>query len=160
MSNPEFPSFDVLFSQKQPFVGFGPLEEDSPRVELLFGEVVRQAQTRVSQEFDVDEFDGEKLTTALDDVVAEMWTEGWDPQLGDVNLFARDFGALTMDALLRETSGHAIFRSSTDLSNASVYWPQSLIEAFPFHKAQKCLMTRDGESFSQFFRGVVQFVAK
>ena len=112
MLNPEVSLFDVLYSQSDPFNGFGPIAKDSSRIENLFGEVVSQAQTRVLQIFKISEVDGEKLITELDDVIAEMWREDWDPQSGDANLFARDFGALMMDALLRETCGLAVFRSS------------------------------------------------
>ena len=154
MLNRNLPPFDVLFSQKRPFDGFGPLEEDTQRVRELFDEVVCQAQTRVRELFEISDVDGEKLVAELDEMVAEMWREDWDPQSGDVNLFARDLGALLMDALLRETSGQAVFRSNSDLTNASVYWPPKMIEAFPFHKAFKCLINREGESLLQFFRGV------
>ena len=147
-----------MCSQKNPFDGFGPLEEDSEEVEELFGEVVRQAHARVAEIFEITEVDGEKLAAALDDVVAEMWMDGWNPESGDVNLFVRDFGALLMDALLREMRGHAVFRSRLDLSYASVFWPQEMIEAFPFHKAVKSLTRREGESFLQFIRGVRQRV--
>lgn len=160
MLDHDIPPFDLLRSQKDPYDGFGPLELDPEQTVRRFHEVVRQAQARVAEIFKINETDGETLVSALDYVVAQMWKEGWDLRSGDINLFTRDFGALLMDVLLGESSGHSIFRSTSDLSSASVYWPHSRLEAFPFHKAFKCLTSEDGESLSQFLRGIRQLLAE
>jgi len=50
--------------------------------------------------------------------------------------------------------GRLIFRSSEDVVDVhnSIFWPG--VEAFPFHKAFKCLTEIDGESMAYFVRGV------
>jgi hypothetical protein len=57
----------------------------------------------------------------------------------------------TLDLL----GGRLIFRSPEDDDvsvHNSILWPG--VEAFPFHKAFKCMTESDGESMAYFVRGV------
>jgi hypothetical protein len=74
--------------------------------------------------------------------------------VGDLNLFTRDFGLLLLEATLDLLGGRPIFRSpGQDIYvHNSIFWPG--VEAFPFHKAFKCLTEADGESMAYFVRGV------
>ena len=90
----------------------------------------------------------------LDDIIGKMWETGWDPRVGDLNLFTRDFGLLLIEATLDLLGGRPIFRSpGQDIYvHNSIFWPG--VEAFPFHKAFTCLTQTDGESMAYFVRGV------
>lgn len=154
MSNLEIPPFDVLTSQERPFPGFGPTGGSSQDVGGSFAEVVRQAQGRISDVFNISTERGRSLVATLDPVIRDMWSQGWNPEVGDLNLFTRDFGALLMDSLIHELDGRPVFRSNRDLSHASVFWMNAKVEAFPFHKTVKCLTTIHGESLLQFYDGI------
>jgi hypothetical protein len=90
----------------------------------------------------------------LDGIIERMWETGWDPRVGDLNLFTRTFGLLLIEATLDLLGGRPIFRSPGDdiYVHNSIFWPG--VEAFPFHKAFKCLTESDGESMAYFVRGV------
>jgi hypothetical protein len=81
----------------------------------------------------------------------KMWATGWDPGVGDLNLFTRDFGLLLLEATLDLLGGRPVFRSPARIYTSTM-WPG--VEAFPFHKAFKCLTETDGESMTYFVRGV------
>lgn len=109
---------------------------------------------------DIRETFGVKLESSsstlgeLDDIVEEMWKTGWDPREGDLNLFTRVFGLLLFEATLDLLEGRPIFRSPNGevYVHNSIYWPG--VEAFPFHKAFKCLTEHEGETMAYFARGV------
>ena len=86
----------------------------------------------------------------MDQIISEMWDSGWNPETGNINLFARDFGVVLVDAILKSLGGKPIFRSEKDMSHLSIFWANSKLEAFPFHKVLKCLFNRQGESASSF----------
>jgi hypothetical protein len=90
----------------------------------------------------------------LDKIMEKMWATGWDPRVGDLNLFTRDFGLLLLEATLDLLGGRPVFRSPGEdiYVHNSIFWPG--VEAFPFHKAFKCLTETDGESMAYFVRGV------
>ena len=77
-----------------------------------------------------------------------------DPHVGNLNLFTRDFGLLLTEATLDLLGGRLVFRLPGDeiYVHNSIFWPG--VEAFPFHKAFKCLTESDGESMAYFVRGV------
>ena len=93
---------------------------------------------------------------SLEKLVGQMWDEGWDPEHGDINLFARDFGSLFFVGIHTILKGAQVFRSETDLSHASLFWAHRKAEAFPFHRIYKRLYAKDGESLPYFFDGVKQ----
>jgi hypothetical protein len=47
-----------------------------------------------------------------------------------------------------------IFRSATNLLHCSIVWGDQRVEAFPFHKALKCLTHSEGETMTYFVRGL------
>lgn len=155
-SKNDVPEFDMLASQSRPFEGFGEPAICSSSFKSVIDEVIDQSRSRVSEFFGLDATEGEDVAIALDQIVADMWREGWDPSVGDLNLFARDLGAVFLYALTREFGGDLVLRSTSDLSHASVFLRRKKIEVFPFHKAFKCLVRRDGESFAQVVRGIRQ----
>ena len=61
-----------------------------------------------------------------------------------------------MAAIQDVTGGQAIFRSRTDLSHASLWWPEKRVEVFPFHKMYRRLVDRDGESLVFFVKALVK----
>lgn len=91
----------------------------------------------------------------LDDILEEMWKTWWDPRVGDLNLFTFDFGLMLFEATLSLLGGKPVLRSPGSDNvyvHTSIVWPG--VEAFPFHKAFKCLTLEDGESMTYFVRGL------
>jgi hypothetical protein len=68
---------------------------------------------------------------------------------GEVNC-----GVSEVEATLQLLGGRLVFRSLGDdiYVHNSIFWPG--VEAFPSHKAFKCLTESDGESMAYFVRGV------
>lgn len=85
-----------------------------------------------------------------------MWADAWSPDSGDSNLFTAHFGALLSDALITVPGAVPVFRSAEALDHFSVWLPGQLFEFFPFHKTQKMLLHRDGESLVQLYDDVVR----
>lgn len=152
----EIPPFDTLTGGAGPYLGFGePLNSDDT-ASARFAEVLLQAKTRVEDVFQqpLGSANPSEVVEFIDKLVARMWSEGWSPRQGDVNLFVRDFGVLASDALRRGFGGRLVLRSPTDLSHASIWWHSARLEAFPFHKMLKCLSRAEGDSLAAFFRGI------
>jgi hypothetical protein len=140
----EVPPFDVLAGARLPYGGFGPILRDH-QIEERLVVVEAEASRRISDVFGMDVSMGPDRVASLDKVIQQMWRTGWNPERGDVNLFARDFGSVLFLTLHRELNGELLFRSVTDLSHASVWWSSAAIEAFPFHKTYKALLESHGE---------------
>lgn len=150
--------FDLLTGQKESYPGFGnPLPESSAR-SSRFNTLVDAAVTRVQEGFSVNLADDSVITTKLDSIISEMWSEDWNPEPGNVNLFSTDFGLILTRTLQRLAGGTLVFRSETDLNHTSIYWPTLGIEAFPFHKVYKRLNAKEGESLDTFVGGVIRLV--
>jgi hypothetical protein len=154
---PDFPAFDMLVGKATaaPYRGFGDVIPDPREIErelhIETDEVLR----------DVRESFGARLSCSsttpheLDRIVERMWQTGWDPHVGNLNLFTRSFGLLLIKATLDLLGGTLVFREpgkDNVYVHTSICWPG--VEAFPFHKAIKCLTEIDGESMSYFVRGV------
>lgn len=156
----EIPLFDVLRGEPSPYRGFGAPFPQSGEVAGYFQDVLHQARERIADGFGVSLGGSpEEIASALEDLVAAMWAEGWSPDAGDVNLFARDIGVLLTNAVRAGLGGVLLLRSLSDLSHASLWWSQSRIEAFPFHKAYKRLLRRDGESLTFFLSALGKMLA-
>ncbi len=153
MSSHEVPAFDALAGARSPFEGFGPVMRGRELEENL-EEVVTQASRRISDVFGINVGADRAGVASLDNVIQQLWQTGWDPDRGDVNLFARDLGSILALALSRRLHGDLVFRSSTDLSHPSVWWPSAGIEAFPFHKTWKALLQGQEESLSTYYDGL------
>jgi hypothetical protein len=150
-SSHEIPLFDVLTNRSSPYSGFGEILQNSAQLENELHEAAATARHQVQDTFDT------KLRTSqetpkeeLDAIVRTMWNTGWDPEVGNLNLFTRDFGLIMIEAVLHLVGGKLIFRSARNANHCSVYWDTAAIEAFPFHKAAKCLLNQDGESMAYF----------
>jgi hypothetical protein len=50
----------------------------------------------------------------LDGLIEKMWRTGWDPRVGNLNLFTRTFGLLLFEATLDVLGGEPIFRAPGD----------------------------------------------
>lgn len=152
---PEFPALD-MFSGKAttPYRGFGDVIQNTRKLELKLHADAAQVRIGVRKTFHVKLESSTSIPKELDDIIERMWETGWDPRVGDLNLFTRDFGLLLLEATLDLLGGRPIFRSpGQDIYvHNSIFWPG--VEAFPFHKAFKCLTQTDGESMAYFVRGV------
>ena len=155
MSLLEVPPFESLTQGTSPYSGFGPLVSDTETTQN-FSRVVTEASARINQMFGVSlDFDRTGIV-AVEKLVSRMWGEGWNPEKADVNLFVRDFGSVFMSIIQAVTGREEVFRSQTDLSHASLWWPTKRLEVFPFHKMHRRLTTREGESLLFFFDGLVK----
>jgi hypothetical protein len=83
-----------------------------------------------------------------------MWNDGWSPEKGNINLFATDFGLVFVDAIHAVMGGELVFRSDSDITHLSMWYPTFKIEAFPFHHVCKCLLESDGSSLGYFFHAL------
>jgi hypothetical protein len=154
----DLPSFDVLTGAAEPFDG-GDVSV-TPQILPRFEEVVSQAAARVVDIFAVDvpaNLDG---AAELERIVIEMWDDGWNPDEGEVSLFVRDFGALLVRSILGELNGVPVFRSPTDLSHMSVWWPDLKVETFPFHRMYKRMTHADGESITYYISSLNRLVKR
>jgi hypothetical protein len=146
----EVPPFESLTQGTSPYAGFGPLV---PKTEVIenFSQVVKVASARISEMFRVKPSADRAGVVALEELAARIWSEGWDPQTTDVNLFVRDLGSVFMAALQAMTAAEPVFRSKTDLSHASLWWPKQRLEVFPLHKMYRRLTDQDGGGSLVFF---------
>jgi hypothetical protein len=148
VSSPDLPLFDILANGARPFEGFGKVLPDAEAGER-FAAMLEVATRRVQEVFGLPE--ARQLdVAALEAIARDMWLQGWEPGNGNVNLFTTDLGSLLTRALVAAFGGEVTFRSTSDLSHASVWWPQTRVEAFPFHKMYKRLTAERGESLVDF----------
>jgi hypothetical protein len=153
---PDFPAID-MFSGKAatPYRGFGGIVQNSSELERRLHTDAAHVRKDVQRTFRVKLESSSSIPIELDDIVERMWKTGWDPRVGNLNLFTRDLGLLLIEAMQDLLGGRLIFRSPGDEDayvHNSIFWPG--VEAFPFHKAFKCLTETDGESMAYFVRGV------
>jgi hypothetical protein len=141
----DVPPFESLTQDTAPYSGFGPLVAAAD-VSEGFSNVVEEATRRITETFGVTPQPDRTGVAVLEELVSRMWREGWDPATSDVNLFVRDFGSVFMSALLAMAGGEPVFRSTTDLSHASLWWHRHRLEIFPFHKMYRRLTDQTGES--------------
>jgi hypothetical protein len=146
--------FDMLTGPGTPMTEFGDLEQDFVDLESLLIERAEKERQSVRSTFGVKMESSSSIPWELDDIVLEMWETGWDPRVGNLNYFTASFGLILIDATLELLGGRPIFRPPVDNTDfhTSIFWPT--VEAFPFHKAFKCLTLSDGEMMSQFVCGV------
>lgn len=159
MSNLEIPPFDLLKGQNAPFEGFGDiLPKSLSNNNLLIG-LISQATIRIEEDFEIGQGDAIKFVAELENIIDEMWQDGWDPQKGDVNLFTTDFGLILTKTIIDLYGGEFIFRSKTNLNHFSIWWVEKGIEVFPFHKMYKRLIYLSGENLSSFIQGLQEVLA-
>jgi hypothetical protein len=154
VSNLKVPAFDMLSGQLNPYTGFGdPLLGLDERLRK-FRTLTAEAQRRVEAVFSQSANNPGSVSFKLDKIIDKMWSTGWRPNGGSLNLFATDFGLLLTVALNAVYGGELVFRSETDISHVSIWWSGSKIEAFPFHHVLKCLLDKDSDSISSFEHGL------
>lgn len=153
------PPFDSVRGQSAPFDGFGRALPDSFELENCFQMESEGAKHRLEMGFQIKLERAREIPDQLDKITATMWNSGWDPQGGNVNLFTRDFGFVLTKSILVLLGGVLIFRSTEDVSHLSILWASSKFEAFPFHKVQKCLHRRTGETMASFMDGIAKQVS-
>ena len=152
---PDFPAFDMFSGNAAPYHGFGGVIQDLSELERQLHIEAAQTRKEVQKTFRSRFEPSESVPKELDDIIGKMWETGWDPRVGNLNLFTRTFGLLLFEATLDVLGGKPIFRAPGDdgvYVHNSIFWPG--VEAFPFHKAFKCLTESDGESMAYFVRGV------
>jgi hypothetical protein len=124
-----------------------------------FSRVVSEASARAEEMVGLAPSRNRAGIAALEELVSRIWSEGWDPQTADVNLFVRDLGSIFMLITQEIAGGETVFRSRTDVSHASLWWPIERLEVFPFHKMYRRLVERDGESVVFFVDGLTKRLA-
>lgn len=154
MSFRNVPLFDILADQQSIYPGFGPVLPHSQARLDRFIKLADQATERIQSEFLAEKPQKDVGIETLDGIIEQMWSEDWDPQSGDINLFSTDFGLVLTRIIQALVGGRLVFRSETDLNHVSLYWPDRQIEVFPFHKIYKCLANRTGESLKMFVEAI------
>ena len=154
MSSHEIQDFDLLVGRSAPFHGFGEVVRDPRRIEVEFLKNVDQVRRQIRDTFGVRLEESSSIPEELDGIIRELWQTGWDPRVGNLQLFTRDFGLLLTEATLDLLKGTLIPRSASNLIHWSIFWGTERVEAFPFHKALKCLTHLDGETMTYFVRGL------
>lgn len=137
-----------------PYRGFGDVVRESSDLESQLHAGAAQVRKDVRKTFGAKLESSTSIPKELDDTIEKMWETGWDPRVGNLGLFNATFGLLLIEATHDLLGGRLIFRSpgdDVDIHN-SIFWPG--VEAFPFHKAFKCLTESDGESMACFVPGV------
>ena len=158
---PDFPALDMFVGFPQPYAGFGGVIEHPGNLLKELRANAAQVREDIRRTFHVTLEDPVSTTQQLDRIIAEMWETGWDPQINNLNLFNREFGLLLFDATLDLLGGTPIFRNPGGdqvYVHNSIFWPG--VEAFPFHKAFKCMTHSDGESMAHFIRGVANVLVE
>jgi hypothetical protein len=155
----DVPPFDVLTSQSIPYTAFGKPEVVDLKQSNSYLRTVNIATKRLNDAFGIQCANNLATIVAIEEAIAQMWDSGWNPQEGEVNLFTTDFGCVVTEALRESLTGVLVLRSMTDLSHASVWWPEEKVEAFPFHATYKRLTSKDGESIAYFAASIRSLLA-
>ena len=144
--------FDLLKDNNTPTSVFGEtfIEQKEEKKNLQL--IIEEAERRFTEMFLGNK--KEITISFLEQTIQRMWNEGWNPQKGNINLFATDFGAILTSMLLKKLKGKLVFRSKTDLNNLSIWWEKNKIEVFPFHKMLKRLSSQEGDDIEYFFNQI------
>jgi hypothetical protein len=154
LSSHEVLDFDLLVGRATPFLGFGEVIEDTKEIEKELHKDADQVRRQIRVTFGAKLENASATPQELDEITKELWETGWDPQVGNLQLFTRDFGLLLAEATLELLGGNLISRSTSNLIHWSILWADQRVEAFPFHKTLKCLTRLDGETMAYFVRGL------
>jgi hypothetical protein len=150
--------FDLLQNGDNPTSIYGGILIENSESLSILNNMVKETEKRFSEMFLVKKQD--ITIKILEQTINDMWNEGWNPEKGDVNLFTTDFGIILTNIIMKKLNGKIIFRSTTDLSDLSIWWKDIKMEVFPFHKLFKRLSFRDGEDLEYFFSQVSKFLNK
>jgi hypothetical protein len=136
---PDFPAFDMFCGKVAPYHGFGGVIHDAGEFERQLHAEAAQVRMDVQKTFRAKLNSYASIPKELDGLIEKMW----------------EIGLLLFEATLDVLGGKPIFRppgKGNVYVHNSIFWPG--VEAFPFHKAFKCLTESDGESMAYFVRGV------
>lgn len=147
--------FDALTGAAGPAAALGPRVE-GPQVEARFAAVVAQAEASLRSFFGVTLQSPSARAAQLDELIRGLWDAQWDPKSANADLFTLHFGAILMDAALKQGGCHAVFRSDRDLTHASLWFGTLRVELFPFHKAYKAITRGPSERLGEFQQMVGQ----
>jgi hypothetical protein len=157
LSNREIMDFDLLTGKKAPFLGFGETIQDSREIEAERHKATDHARQQIRNVFGAKLESPTMTPKELDDIVQELWETGWNPEADNIELFTRDLGLLLTEATLELAGGKLTFRSpDNEAFHWSIFFPDQEVEAFPFHKAYKCLIRTHGETMTFFVIGLGQ----
>jgi hypothetical protein len=148
--------FDLLVGPKAPFLGFGEIIQNSRGLEDELHKAAAQVREQIRNVFGAKLDSPSMAPKELDDIIQELWETGWDPEADNVELFTRDLGLLITEVTLELLGGELTFRSTDNFIHCSIFWSDQGVEAFPFHKALKCLRHSHGETMTFFVVGLGQ----
>jgi hypothetical protein len=154
LSNREIMDFDLLTGNMTPFRGFGEMIQDSMEIEAERHKATDHAREQIRKVFGAKLESPTTIPKELDDIVQELWETGWNPEADNIELFTRDLGLLLTEATLELLGGSLRFRSDQNAFHWSIFWADQRVEAFPLHKAYKCLIRPDGETMTYFVIGL------
>jgi hypothetical protein len=152
----EIVDFDLLVGKTEPFLGFGEVSQNSSEIERELHKAADQARQQLRRIFGAKLDNASTTPKELDDIIQELWQTGWNPETGNLELFIRDLGLVLTEATLDLLEGKLIFRSTGNVIHCSIFWAEQGVEAFPFHKALKCLTHMHGETMTFFVIGLGQ----
>ena len=106
---PDFPAFDILSGKATtPYHGFGGVVQDSSELERQLHVDAARVREEIRKTFRVRLESSTSIPKELDDIIERMWETGWDPRVGDLNLFTHDFGLLLIVATLDLLGGRPV----------------------------------------------------
>jgi hypothetical protein len=89
----------------------------------------------------------------LDRLAAQLWPEPMEEEEA-LDAIVANWGAYLGQAIIENLGGEWTFRQ--DLEHASVHFPRTGMEAFPFHKVRKRLVLGAQESMGDFYEALVE----
>jgi hypothetical protein len=137
--------FDLYQGNQQPLPVFGEIQlfvESPPE----FAETLTIVLGRVVDGFDWPSQTGWEMIELIDDMVKELWKDGWNRKTNNLELFATDLGILLMDSCHRMLGGDLVLREGVNLLHASLWWPEHSVEFFPFHSIARRLYSEEESS--------------
>jgi hypothetical protein len=152
----EIIDFDLFVGKKAPFLGFGEIIQNSRELEDELHKAADQVRKQIRNVFGAKLDNPSMDPKELDDIVQELWESGWNPESDNVGLFTRDLGLILTEATFDLLGGELISRSTGNVIHCSIFWSDQGVEAFPFHKALKCLRHSHGETMTFFVVGLGQ----
>ena len=106
---PDFPVFDMFSSKAAPYHGFGGVVQDSNGLESQLHAEAAQVRRDVQKTCRAKLETSASIPKELDGIIEKMWETGWDPRVGNLNLFTRTFGLLLFETTLELLGGKPIF---------------------------------------------------
>jgi hypothetical protein len=148
---PDFPAPDIFCGgATAPYRGFGDVIDDSGALESKLHADAAQVRKDVRETFRVELGSSNSIPIELDKIMEKMWATGWDPRV-ETSICSRVILVCSCWRQRWSCWAEGPFSLAGRIYTSTI-WPG--VEAFPFHKAFKCLTETDGESMTYFVRGV------